>query len=401
MGYIGKDVVHDGCGLPFSPKRVWDNIPYSVQKGIKKAEKNNVRIEKVIGNSEDIEILKGMWYDPNDPNMPRELRECDYMFIAFLGEVAIGATILLPVGNHLFLNNLAGSPRGKELHIQDYLLWHCVNYFENTEFKYIDVGVSFRPSLYNFFKKWRVESYPIIFNPPSIPLTINDYPFLPHLYHRDFKNTLEESCELISKLAKCSEWTFFPSEEYARKLVTSPDGNYTFRFPDIKANDLCYINLYQLFNVQFGTLVFGKKLTDQEMWNNYGCLDVFKREYTLKAMYDELLNAEEYYRKRINNYNYLVDLFSYEDIYAEKHINEQEIFISYFYFIHERNSRYSSVLNDFSIKHYYNKSNNIIGLPVHQNLTNSQLDYVYGIFRGVLNLCSEWEHTDIYDKYKI
>jgi len=79
------------------------------------------------------------------------------MYIAYnnLNE-AIGVIILLPVGNHLFLNNLAGNTKGKELRIQDYLLWYCVNAFKDSGYKYIDVGVSFRTSLYEFFKNGKL-----------------------------------------------------------------------------------------------------------------------------------------------------------------------------------------------------------------------------------------------------
>jgi hypothetical protein len=401
VGYIGKDVVHDGCGLPLKPKEVWENIPYSVQKGIHKAERNGVVVKQVSGTPDDIAILRSIWYDPEDPNMPTSIRDTEFMFIAYENDVPIGATILLPVGNHLFLNNLAGSRHGKELHIQDYLLWFCVNHFETSQFKYIDVGVSYRPSLYNFFIKWRVVSYPILFYPPEIPLTINDYPFVPELYHRNFTHTSAEGIELLAKITGCDEFTFFPSEEWANKLLPDKADDYTSQFPFIKKDSPCYVNLYQIFNIQFGTIVFGKKLTDPEMWNGYGCLDVFKREFSYKAIYNELLDLDKIINKRKENYDYLTSLFAFEDIYPEKEYSAKENIPFYYYFFHERNAKFSEMLGKFNIKHKFDKTNNIIALPVHQNLTEGQLDYMYGVFRGVLNLCSEWEHTDIYDEYKI
>jgi hypothetical protein len=36
-----------------------------------------------------------------------------------------------------------------------------------------------------------------------------------------------------------------------------------------------------------------------------------------------------------------------------------------------------------------------IHLPVHQGLGPDELDYLYGIYRGVLNLCSEWTKTGV------
>ena len=73
---------------------------------------------------------------------------------------------------------------------------------------------------------------------------------------------------------------------------------------------------------------------------------------------------------------------------------------SYYYFKHERNNRYHVVLDNFEIKHVYFEKEDVIGLPIHQNLSKWLLEYIYGTFRGVLNLCSEWTHTDVYGDYK-
>ena len=70
-----------------------------------------------------------------------------------------------------------------------------------------------------------------------------------------------------------------------------------------------------------------------------------------------------------------------------------------FVFEHEQNQRYSAKLTEFGINHFYD-NDKTVGLPIHQELSSSQIEYLYAIFRGVLNLCSEWEHTDKYDNYK-
>lgn len=400
MGYVSKDFVHEGCGLPLEPENVWDSIPYSVQKNINKAERNGVIVKKVAGSEEDISILKGMWYDPEDPNMPNKLSENEHMFIAYdkSGE-ALGATILLPVGNHLFLNNLAGNTLGKRLRVQDYLLWHCVNHFENSEFKYIDVGVSYRPSLYRFFKKWQVMSYPVIFNVPDIKVEIPLYPFSHSIYKRISENQHEHTIEYLKHNQKLDKITFVPNEEYAKKILLEyqiEPVDMTYNLPSITNNDVCYIDLKKIFPVQFGVLLFGLEIDDKEMWNKFGCLDIFKREYILDAIFSDLKNIDGLIEKRGENFNRLAEYFASEDIHP---LNLKYDIPDMFVFEHEQNQRYSAKLTEFGINHFYD-NDKTVGLPIHQELSSSQIEYLYAIFRGVLNLCSEWEHTDKYDNYK-
>lgn len=399
MGYVSKDFVHEGCGLPLQPVLVWKSIPYSVQKNIKKAEKNDVRIQKVNGDEEDIRILQSMWYDPEDPNMPNKLNDAQHMFIAYdKHNEPIGATILLPVGNHLFLNNLAGNRKGKDLRVQDFLLWHCVNYFEESRFKYIDVGVSYRPSLYRFFKKWKVWSYPVIFNVPKEKVDIPYYPFTSQNYIRDNSRTFEDTLKYLKEKYKFDSITFVPNIEYAEKIVKDHNSEFTdnsFTFTKNRESSIYVIDLKKIFSVQFGCLIVGLDVNDKDMWNKYGCLDVFKREFALTAIYDELLSIDILIGKRKANYEILRNYFELEDIEPEP---LKYAIPDLFYFKHEQNLSYSAKLKEFQIDHII--ENSTIGIPLHQNLTLYQLEYLYAVFRGVLNLCSEWEHTDKYDKYK-
>ncbi len=400
--YISKDFVHQGCGLILNPDEVWNFIPYSVQKNIKKAIRNNVRIEKVSGNSDDIEILRLMWYDYNDPNMPTNLNENEFMFIAYNEEnEAIGAVILLPVGNHLFLNNLAGSKKGKSLGIQDYLLWHCVNYFKDSVFKYIDVGVSYRPMLYNFFKKWQTIAYPVIFNKPEYTIKISDKPFNTSIYKNPTENYEFEALELLKKLFQSEKITFIPNKLYAESILNELGFeviNNSLNFFDNKIETPFYIELNRLFSVQFGCILVNLEINDSDIWNKFHCLDVYKRQFTFSTIYQEINTFEKLIEKRIENYKKFEDYFLIEDISAvSKDMNIPE----FFYFYHHLNEKYHNKLIEFEIQHFYDEKKAIIGLPVHQNISMEQIEYIYAIFRGILNLCSEWEHTDNYKEFKI
>lgn len=402
MGYVSKDYIQEGCGLTLDPELVWETVPHSVRKNINKAERSGVKAIKVSGTPQDIDVLRSMWYKPDDPNMPHELSDSEFMFITYNAEnQPIGAVILLPVGNHLFLNNLAGNELGKELRVQDFLLWHCVNYFKESGFKYIDVGVSYRESLYNFFRKWKTFTYPVIFNKPEIPLHISIFPFDSAKYNINADDNVEnKSIELLQELSGINQFTFVPNTQIAENIIRQngfePE-NLTFQFPNYKTDRIFFIELPRIFSVQFGAVIFNLEIPDKTMWNTYMSLDVFKRKLVFNSILPELKEYKSLVDKRFSNHNYLTGLFSQEDIFP---VNKNEKLHSAFYFTHDQNHRFHKKLEEFSISHYFDETSIEIGLPVHQNLTRFQLDYIYGIFRGVLNLCSEWVSTDSYKNYK-
>ncbi len=400
-GYISKDFIHYGCGLELNPSKVLQSVPHSVRKNIKKAGRAGIVVRRAEGKPVDINILRSMWYDPSDPNIPAALSDSDYMFIAFEGELPVGVCVLLPSGRHLFLNNLAGSERGKRLRVQDYLLWHCVNYFSKSEFDYIDVGVSYRPSLYRFFTKWQTFTYPVIFNKPIIELPIKSNPFLPEYFQSQPDSNMEmKTLNLLRKMTGGTEITFTPDLKSAKMICTSLDADpkeTTFDFPKIDDGKMSIISLPDIFSCQFGAIILNLKIGDDDMWNKYGCLDVFKRRLTLSGINMELNNFDKIISRRKSNYRYLEKLFMIDNIRPS---DDKLAIKSYFNFICDEHKRYQNKLLEFGIEHKYDKKSGEIGLPVHQNLKNDHLDYMYAIYRGVLNLCSEWNHSDKYNNYK-
>lgn len=397
-GYISKDYIHYGCGLPLNPELVWEKINYSVKKNIKKCMRNNIEIHKVEGNYQDISILKQMWYDPEDPNIPSKLTKNDFMAIAYLNKQAIGAIIMIPVGNHYFLNNLAGNEEGKKNGVQDYLLWYAVNELKNKEYKYIDVGVSYRQSLYTFFKKWQIISYPVIFNKPNNLSPINLKPFKNYISKNNIDKNL--TVALLGQIIENKKFTFVPNIEIAKIILKTNQLEYediTFNLTNKIYDKYYIIDLTQIFSVQFGALIINITIDDKTMWNQYSSLDVFKRELVYTAIYDELKNIKNIINIRQTNYNILKEYFAIEEI---EPIQKSEKIKSTFEFRHHLNQKYSQKLTEFGIEHKYEEANQHIELPCHQNLTEYEITLIYAVFRGVLNLCSEWIHTDLYKKIK-
>lgn len=399
MGYVSKDFVHMGCGMDLLPEDQNPRPPIKIRCYINNIdEAGDIIIRKVEGSESDFAILKSMWYDPDDPNLPYYLPEGGHMFIAYRHEEPLGVCLVLEVGNHLFLNNLASNAEGKKIHLSDYLLWHIQKEFGASQFKYLDIGVSYRPSLYSFFKKWATRHYPVIFNPPDMPVRIGLKPFSTENYQLEYQNKEKAAFKELKRLTGIDKLTFAPAVEWAEKILEKDNINYslnTFNFPELSNPGVEIIDLTEIFPVQFGALIKNYEVSDEDMWNRHGCLDLFKRRLVMSLIYNDITNIEAIIQARKDNYIYLAELFDYEGISHEK---RNEKIPSRFYFKNELNERYHKKLEEFSVGHYY--ENGTIGLPVHQNMTKAHLDYLYGIFHGVLNLCSEWEHTDKYSGYK-
>lgn len=399
MGYVSKDFIHLGCGLDLLPKGERKRPPKSIRNyihGIEEA--GDVEVRKVDGSKHDFEILKAMWYDPEDPNLPYFLPVGGHMFIAYFEDEPIGVCLVLEVGNHLFLNNLTASVKGKQMHMPDYLIWHIQKEFGETKFKYLDIGVSYRPSLYRFFKKWATRFYPVIFNSPENPVNIRLKPFVSENFQIEYKNKEKKSIEILKEIIDVEVFTFVPSVYWAEKILTKDNielSYKTFEFPELSGNTPAIIDLTMIFPVQFGAIITNYDVSDEDMWNRHGCLDVFKRRLVMSLIFEQLNEIDKIISQRKYNHDYLAKLFEYEGIEGfaiDKNIP------SAFYFENELNDRYHEKLKQFEIEHYY--ENGKVGLPIHQNMTKAHLDYLYGIFHGVLNLCSEWEHTDKYEGYK-
>ncbi|MFW5702055.1 MAG: hypothetical protein ACOCX7_03825, partial [Bacteroidota bacterium] len=219
-------------------------------------------------------------------------------------------------------------------------------------------------------------------------------------YHHSDKGEEHSAIEKLLKITSAGAITFAPSPAYAAEIIGGEGYeriDSTDTFPEIPQGRPSFIDLKKIFHVQFGCIIFNLEVEDRRMWNTYQCLDVFKRAAVFTQLDDQLDYIDKIIAKRKSNYLYLRDKFALDDIYP---VAQESRIPVWFSFHHEFAERYARRLDDFEVDYIFDDSQKIIGLPVHQNLTEQHLDYMYGIFRGVLNLCSEWEHTDVYGDYK-
>lgn len=213
--YHGKDIVHKGWNLILNSKVAWEKIGSKTRNMIRKAQKTkNLTIKRVQGTTKDLLSLQKIWFDSSGDTLPSKLKPEEIMYLAYLNKEVIGGMILTPSGNNLYLHYLASSQEGRTCNIATLLIWNAVKELENLDYKFIDVGVSFRSHLYTFFKNLGTHSYPIIFEAPTIKPTIRLTPFDNSSLNISFenltKNDLNQTQHIIQK-----EFTYFPRAVYA------------------------------------------------------------------------------------------------------------------------------------------------------------------------------------------
>jgi hypothetical protein len=160
--YIGKDVMTQGALLHLDPKKAWEHLRSRAKQGIRKAKRAGIRMVE----SRDLTQMARVWYNPD--TLTRTLEPDQRLYLAYLGEELVGGIIVTPVTpNTLFYHYGGTNELGRSIEANAYLLWHIVEEFKDSEYQYLDVGVSFRPELQHYFQKYCTQPYPILFHPPA------------------------------------------------------------------------------------------------------------------------------------------------------------------------------------------------------------------------------------------
>lgn len=471
--YHGKDILHEGCLLRLDPDYSWERINGKIRNKIRKAQKLNVTIKRVNGTPQDIADFRTVWFDPGDETIPEKLEADEVMYLAYLDNELTGGLILTPSSpTVLYMHNLGSNEIGKHKSIPALLLWHAVEELKDSKWQYIDVGVSFRPTLYTFFKNWKVESYPIIFNPPFLrpdirltPFTNNDilpythdankaayemvekyfgdtYTILPRaihcikavLQHLDLKKTdnvavyktfddneyisgcvkgpIENFCDMSRKIDKNTkavvvihefgypyEQTLDLKKECEKQgipLIEDCAWAYGSEIDDKHkigdVGDYAIFSLPKFTPLQYGGILKGLTITDEENWTGFKLLDYFKREIIVTKLHEYLPKLEESNQKRRENWQRLNQLFTQDGFESFVTLPDDAFPGAYIVKLDDFQEIFER-FQDFGVetgRYYQEKS---LFLPVHQNLTAGQLDYIYGVFRGKLNLSSNYQRN--------
>ena len=209
MQYIGKDVLTQGSLLHLDPKLAWRLLRSRAKQGIRKAKRAGIRMVA----SRDLSQMAKVWYNPD--TLTKTLEANQKLYLAYLGEELVGGIIVTPVtSNTLFYHYGGTNELGRSIEANAYLLWHIVEEFKDSQYKFLDVGVSFRPELQHYFQKYCTQSYPILFRPPAEEIR-------PHIglnpFASDHLDWVEQQVVAINtQLSEYfeAEFTYLPSWEF-------------------------------------------------------------------------------------------------------------------------------------------------------------------------------------------
>lgn len=389
--YIGKDLVHYGSGIVLDPERAYDAIEHSARKNIRTAERQGFSILRCAGTAEELRRLRVLWYYPEDPNFPDLLAEDEILYLAFLKETLVGGMILIPVGSHLFLNNLTACCEAKKYHLPGYMLWHAVNDLKDRGYRYIDIGASYRVNLQRFFSKWSSFHYPIIFNPPELKPSIRFQLF------RSLHSILETEPDTACALKLCSgrPYTIVPSMQHAREVVTAYELGWNPVTAPQPADTVQVLDLTELFPLQYGALIIGLELDAETLWSRFGCYDHFKTRYIHSCLSLPGWDIDTVGAQRASNHRLYQGYFENDDV----EIQAASGWVDGFRFGCNATDSLASRFYDFGIQ--VRREADWLVLPCHQALSDQDIEYVYAVYRGYLNLCSEWEPTAIKGSLKL
>lgn len=386
MPYIGKDIVHRGCGLVLDPDVAFRKIDPRARNKVRKAERAGFLVQRKRGTRDELAEFRKLWYQPDDPNFPVELTERDFFFAATLDGEPAGGIILLPVGSHLFMNNLAGNETAKRHGLADFLIWHAVKELSDSGYRYIDVGVSYRPNLYQFFKKWATFHYPVLFKPPALE------PIIRFAVFRGIVRVPDVKVDDAKVAAFClgRPYTIVPDIDHARAIAR--DRELAAREVPIPLGEMAEVQLLdltRLFPIQYGALIIGLELSPEQIWDRYGCYDFVKTRYILRFLSSRLCNLEKTLAARHKIRGHYAEWFQNEDV----EILEPGPACDAFAFCTDDAEAIARRYREFEVE--VSREGGQLSFPCHQGLSREDVDYVYAIYRGYLNLCSEWVPTGV------
>lgn len=178
----------------------------------------------------------------------------------------------------------------------------------------------------------------------------------------------------IKKLCREKGWVLI--EDCAYAWQSGDAGSY---------GDYIIYSLPKFFPVQYGGILVGAAFTDQEIWDNFYCLDVKKRDVIKEQLSSFIKSADEAAKKRADNYKYFEKLCGEEGFLPFFQLKEGEIPAAFVLKLSSRDKaiEVSERLRHFGIECGVYYHNSAVFLPIHQNLNERHLDYIYGALRSL------------------
>lgn len=467
--YKGQDVVHYGVRIPLDvPFLGWEIAFKKTLAGFSRRarriiEKSEGKYKVIALEQEHLSLLRTMWFDTTDPTFPREMGE--HIGVVILDEdgYVLGGAIWAQSGNQLFLHQLVSSKEGKKLGVPTIAIWESYKRFAGHQWHALDIGVSYNPKRYEFFKNFAVETYPIILKAPHQIPVIRLSPF------RSIEPLQKDPVGEFS-----GKSTFLPRGNYAlyaalkhigvkegdevvivktfgsdfitgcvTSTIEKTGANWTLRRIGIKDNTKAVVCLHEfgipvfqeldiqmlkwarnngipiiedcawrnsrvfdfsqygvfsfqkLYNMNYGGLLTGVRISDDVLWS-WGCLDVVKRDRYLRELEETVSFDLDKRKYNWNKYHGLVlqDGMMPDDCYEyEKAVNDgtwmPTVYLQKFKDDDEANAIVQR-LEEFGIQAGRYWGEPVVYLPIHQNMSEEEVEYMFAVVRGYFNLCRDW-----------
>lgn len=212
--YISKDYIIRGSLLELDKNKSWKKIDKRMRTAIRKARTFQPVIKQVDGSAKDVKVFYG-FCPPNREDLPTELdKNRQWMFFAYINNIVVGGIIVTEVDSNLFMHFNAVTEEGRTKQISSLLIWHIVDFFHNSKYKYLDIGASYKPALQQYFSGWATKKYPVIMRAPE---------YKPQITINPFDNTAMTVAPdrifgvkgWLSSKFHDREYTFFPRGMYA------------------------------------------------------------------------------------------------------------------------------------------------------------------------------------------
>lgn len=458
--YKGQDIVHYGVRIPLQGDRTPEDILALMHKTVRHRSGMQDEVRFRAMEDGDLSLLRYMWFDPHDPTFPTTMDDHIGIVAYRMTEqegvaVVLGGIIWKPEGNNLFLHQLIAAEEGKRLRVTERLVWESVREFWHKQYHSLDIGVSYNPKRHAFFKKFRVEKYPIILKKPELVPVIRLAPYrtserppaeakefdwekenatfaprgayallalLKHLnlqpddevcIQKTFHTKYVSKC-VTDQIEKVCKWTLATTTERTKVVLVIHEfgipchdvfvpsdrpvvliEDCAWRPGKVLKSDYAIYSMSKCFPIQYGGAIEGVHIPDEKMWE-YGCLDYVKKQNFARDMAG-LEFAEDHRRIMWQHYNELVkaDGMTPEDsVLYEKMVQEGEWAPTVYLQKFESESIADAIvarLEEFGIQAGRYWGERVVFLPIHQEMTLKDVEYMFAVVKGYFNSCRDYK----------
>lgn len=227
--YKTKDFVQWGSLIDLiNADAAWAAFDKRVRTSVRKGEGMGVVIRPY--RSEDLPIVTP--FTPNADDIPALWKARHHAYVAEAkdtGEILGWILLAGVVGTKkLFMLCHASTPEGKRRQTPNLLLWHAVKTWAGPVndpaedgaggasgvYRFLDVGVSYRPSLQEYFEGFRQFTYPMVMSPPALPIGVRFMPFDTAAYGLRLGKP-SEGRTILNRAFGTEDITIFPHEAFA------------------------------------------------------------------------------------------------------------------------------------------------------------------------------------------